>query len=387
MPGGRPRGAGSVRERYADAHFSVTVYEGARGFRIVTRRAGYRPNEKVASDEAHALACAADIWRMYQRGDLGPNEAPPATLAELIERLGPDGSAARVWSLFARHVGDTRKIRRIWRLDVIGFLDAVEDGRYRHAGRKTAAEQPTSSATCLSYLRTIRAGLNRARKLGWIADDPCEDVTVEHEHSMGAHLPYSQWEAYLTACSDDHAIRSAIALGTGMREGEIANARPEWLRGEIGRPGIWIGPDPETGWSPKWGSSRFVPLSSDVQAWIARARVRWPGSRYLFCHSDGLSQLGNWSRATRLAVAASGVTRVTFHGLRRSAGAHWLELGLSLLEVSRLLGHKTITTTERWYAGVHDTTLLAAMAHVDARHLELAEHERTGDVVPFRRAR
>jgi len=44
---------------------------------------------------------------------------------------------------------------------------------------------------------------------------------------------------------------------------------------------------------------------------------------------------------------------------------------MSLLEVSRLLGHRSITTTERWYAGMADSTLVSAIARVDrARELD-----------------
>lgn len=384
MPGGRPRGSSNVRERFADAHFSVTVYERTSrpGFRVVARRVGGDQTERIGTTLDEALTIADGIWRSYQRGELGDVEPAPATLSELVQRLGPSGSAARVWSLFQRHVGE-RGVRRVWRLDVVGFLDATEDGRYRHQGRATAEEQPTSSATCLSYLRTLRAGFRFAQRKGWIDDDPTEEVTVEHEHELGAWMPRAEWEPYLTACAPAHAIRSGIALETGMREGEIAAARPHWLRGEVGRPGIFIGPDGT--WSPKWGSSRFVPLTAEAQVWVARARAMWPGSRYLFAGDDGLSALGNFARETRKAVLESGVTRVTFHGLRRSCGAHLLDLGLSLLEVSRILGHRTLLTTERWYAGVGDSTLVQAIAYVDARRAELELP--VGDVTPLRRAR
>ena len=62
-----------------------------------------------------------------------------------------------------------------------------------------------------------------------------------------------------------------------------------------------------------------------------------------------------------------GVTDTDTHGLWRTAGAVWLAAGLDIYRVSRLLGHQSVTTTERAYAGLADGHLAAAMDLVDAR--------------------
>jgi integrase len=136
-------------------------------------------------------------------------------------------------------------------------------------------------------------------------------------------------------------------------------ARWEWVRRGIGRPSLTVAPDPVTGWTPKWGTARSIPLSDRAQAYLEEARVEWGGAGYVF--SSERLRWPNFASLTRAAVQASNVTPVTFHGLRRSAGAHWLDCGVTLLEVSRLLGHQSITTTERWYAGVGDATLARAI--------------------------
>lgn len=385
----RLRGSDNVRERYDDGICQVVVYERTDrpGFRVITRLVGARPAERAASTLDEARALAEVIWRGYQHGDIAAPPREPVTIAELRDRvcaLPPSRKAQasyrKVWDLFVRHIGPSRAPRRVWRLDVVGFLDAVDEGRYRLPGRASAEDEPTSAATLASYHRTLRAGFRWALKQRWIADCPTDEIEIESEHAMGTWMPYSEWETYLTQCSPAHAIRSGVALETGMRVGEIAAARPEWIRGEVGRRAIAVAPDPATGFTTKWGTTRVVPLTAAAEDWITRARAMWPESRYLFS-SDGLSALGNLARETRRAVDLAGVTRVTFHGLRRSAGAHWIDCGLSLFEVSRLLGHRSITTTERWYAGISDSTLVGAISRVDA----VRAHARaaTGDVVPL----
>lgn len=377
MPRGRPPGSPNALVRLDDGRFSVVVYyrpERA-NFRIVSGFRGARPAETSASREDEARAIADTIWTSYQRGRITAPDPAPLTLRDLVEaiatrpKLSPKTlrSYHQVWSLFARHVGESRPPARVYRMDVVDFLDTVGEGTY---SQKREADSPQTIAT---YHRTLRAGFRWAIKRHWLVDDPTADIEIELDHELGPWLPYSEWDAYLTQCWPAHQVRSGFVLETGLRASEIAFARRSWLRGEVGRRGIWVGHDPETGFEPK-GKSRIVPFTDQAEWWLEQAQKLWPGSPWLFS-ADGLSALGNLSRETRTAVQAAGVTPTNFHGLRRSAGAHWLDCGLSLYEVSLLLGHRDITTTQRWYAAVSDTTLVAAIARVELRRAEAKADE------------
>ena len=81
------------------------------------------------------------------------------------------------------------------------------------------------------------------------------------------------------------------------------------------------------------------------------------------------------SRATYLRTL-----KAVFRWARRQG---WLELGFDLLEVSRLLGHQSVTTTERWYAGISPGRLARRFDLVDAAEEAL----RAGEVLPFRSPR
>jgi integrase len=374
MPRGRPPGSKATVDRWDDGRFTVTIYYRAdrHAYRIVSGWRGAVPAETSATREDEARAVADAIWRGYQRGDLIAPEPEPQTLKALSDKIAVRTdlrpktlrSYLQVWSLFGRHVGLTRHPRRVYRMDVVDFLDTVEAGTY------SPRSEPDSPNTLVTYHRTLRAGFNWAITKRWLDENPTDEIELEGDHHLGPYLPYDEWEPFLTQCSPAHEIRCTAVLEGGLRASEIAFARPEWLRGQVGRRAIYIGPDEVTGWRPK-GMSRIVPLTDRFEEAIAKARAMWPGSRWLFSH-EGLSALGNLSRETRDAVRLAGCTRTTFHGLRRSAGAHWLDCGLSLYEVSLLLGHRDISTTQRWYADLSDSALVAAIARVERARIDLA---------------
>lgn len=388
MPGGRPVSSKLIVERWDDGSFHVTVYARAdrNGFRVLSRFRGAPPVERAATTEEEARDLAETIWRQYQRGGLGRPEPEPLTLRELVDAFAAQAhlrdktrrSYRQVLELFARHVGERRAPRRVYRLDVVDFLDSVEAGAYHPRG------QAASPRTIATYHRTLRACFRWAIGKGWRVqgDDPTADIDIDTTHSLGAWLPFNEWESYLTQCSPAHELRSGFVLETGLRESEVVHARPDWIRGQVGRRAIYVGPDDVTGWRPK-GTARVVPLTDRAEQYLARARAMWPCSRFLFCGDDGLSALGNLARETRTAVERARVTKTNFHGLRRSAGAHWLDCGLSLYEVSRLLGHADIRTTQRWYADISDTTLVAAIAQVERARREHADRAAEGELVLF----
>jgi site-specific recombinase XerD len=56
----------------------------------------------------------------------------------------------------------------------------------------------------------------------------------------------------------------------------------------------------------------------------------------------------NLSRAFAKAVAKSGIGHFRFHDLRHSFATRLVQKGIDIYKVSRLLGHKDITTTQRY---------------------------------------
>jgi len=101
----------------------------------------------------------------------------------------------------------------------------------------------------------------------------------------------------------------------------------------------------------KTGVHVSVLLPPDVAAEICAIMN---GSRFVFWSGNGLEQsaVTNWQHDLRaLFRAAFGKhTNFTPHCLRDTAAVEWLSAGIPLEEVSKLLGHSSVKTTEKSYA-------------------------------------
>ncbi len=157
-----------------------------------------------------------------------------------------------------------------------------------------------------------------------------------------------------------------LALRTGLRRGEIfalkwgdidferrvVDVRHSVYRGRLG--------------STKGNRSRSIPLSADVIIALERWQAESPG-QWVFPGDDG----GVERRPNRANQALSrwlgvvGLRHIRFHDLRHSFASHLVLRGVSLRVIQRLLGHRSITHTER-YAHVADASLVAAIAALAA---------------------
>lgn len=358
-----PRASTRLRWERTDGRFRVVVFarQDHASYRVEFGFRGDRPASRSAADEPEAVAIASGIWNAYQGGEIDAPVTAPATMGEMIDIIAeqPEHSLKtrkgyrQTWEQFAAFIGE-RAPHRIFPMDVGAFL-----ARY-------------SGATRDRYLRELRAGLNYALREKWIVENPCANERQQHKRVMGPFLPVEEWPTYFAGCTPAHRIRSEAVCESGLRAGELAAMRLDWLRGMLRQKSIAIAEDPRSNFVPKWGMARAVPLTKRGMEVIDEAIAMWGAARgedFVFS-ADGLSALGNLSAETREACARSGCTTTTFHGLRRSYGAAMLERGVSMHELSRLLGHRDERTTSQWYAGMTDRHLGAVVARADEARAE-----------------
>ena len=154
-------------------------------------------------------------------------------------------------------------------------------------------------------------------------------------------------------------FRTVLALmyHSGLRVGEAVRIEVRDLHGREQPPRLHVR-------NGKGGKERFVPLAP---AMVEQLRQWWRTHRhrtFLFPspgrgwadRTESLSQsmarstapmsVSSVQMAYRLARAASGVNSAsTTHSLRHSYATHLLEEGVSLLQISKYLGHESIETT------------------------------------------
>ena len=88
-----------------------------------------------------------------------------------------------------------------------------------------------------------------------------------------------------------------------------------------------------------------------------------PYKHYLFHKGDGCPFNNDYvSRKFKVAVRKAEVPKnIHFHTLRASFGSFLLQNGVSLSVISKLLGHSSISVTEKHYASLNFNNLIAAI--------------------------
>jgi integrase/recombinase XerC len=250
---------------------------------------------------------------------------------------------------FARHLaaelGREGHPRDVDHLMIRSFLASL----HRRGLRKA------SSARKLAALRTFFRFLCRE---GVLRRNPARALLSPRvERHLPAHLDEAQVAALLDVPGEDEAALRARAIlellyATGLRCGELVSLDQSEVDLDARMVRV-VG---------KGRKERVVPFGSRareaLEAYLpARARYR-PHDDALFVNAHG-GRLTD--RSVRLLVArrirqtAMG-QRITPHGLRHSFATHLLQRGADLRAIQELLGHASLSTTQRY-------------THVNARHL------------------
>ena len=152
-----------------------------------------------------------------------------------------------------------------------------------------------------------------------------------------------------------------LALHTGMRRGELLGlewARVDWSQNLIHLAGV----------NTKSGQRRGIPLNATARAaLIQRAGFRathCPASPWVFCNQEG-GRIASIRRSFQTACRRAGLVDFHIHDLRHTCAAWLISAGVAMVEVRDLLGHASITMTER-YAHLAPENVRAAVVTLDA---------------------
>ncbi len=237
------------------------------------------------------------------------------------------------------------------RVDVIEWLDRRVALAYR---------------TRVKLLNLLRVALDEAVDREILKANPARAVEVHRSSAAsskddleGILVPHEQ-KALVHAVPAAEQDAVAFALLTGLRQAE-----QWWLRWEDVFEDRIIVRRSTGGLPPKGGKPREVYLLPMARAVVERLSRR---SEWVFPAARG----GN--RAYRKAprgwatwLAAAGITRkVRWHDLRHTCAtsllAGWWGRKWTLDEVCKLLGHSSITVTERYARKLNETQRLAVLA-------------------------
>lgn len=262
----------------------------------------------------------------------------------------------------------SRLIREITVADVAELLDRL---RARGCAEKTVA----------GALGTLNNVMRFAVRSSWIAESPVEKLERYERPRPERHpqraLGREEIARLLDCCLPAYRALVATALYTGMRLSELLglvwddvdfdrgliHVRAQLSMAHIGSPARRVAPKTRA-------AVRQIPLTPQLATLLRERRLaaaRSGAGDWVFSTRNGtpLSQRNIQRSALHLAADAAGLrvdgARLRFHDLRHTFASHLIiDLGLDVVQVRRLMGHASPSTTLSIYAHVFDEARHAA---------------------------
>lgn len=222
--------------------------------------------------------------------------------------------------------------------DIRSFLAKLQKESYTP---KSISRKLNSTKTFFRFLKVQEL----------ITDDPAS--LVEHpkfEAKIPRILSPIEYRALRDAARDDHRIAAIIEvlLQTGIRIGELAGLRTDDIfYGEGTKEGhLYIRPEENR-------SERTVPLNKAAEGALKKYLEERPktANKALFVTKTGRPLLvRNIRTAIDRYYRKAGIAGAKVNDLRHTWVAHHLSSGASLVLISKIAGHKRLSTTERYLA-------------------------------------
>jgi integrase/recombinase XerD len=216
--------------------------------------------------------------------------------------------------------------------------------------------------TILREFQCLSAVMAHAVDLGWIDINPVP-AFVKRRQNRGSlkkgeprdrYLSAEEEAKLLAASAPDLARDIVLAIDTGLRRGEQFSLT--WPQVNFQRCIITTTTD------TKSHRSRPVPLPIRSAQLLAQLSRRQPDG-YVLVNPDTGTRFFDREKGLENARRKAGIAHITWHDLRRTAGCRWLQRdGKSMAEVSALLGHTSVTTTERHYAFLEREEVAASLS-------------------------
>ncbi|MBB5913110.1 integrase [Nocardia transvalensis] len=233
-------------------------------------------------------------------------------------------------------------------------------------------------STVTKCYRLLSASMKAALNARLITSNPCKGIVLPKPGPMPEHyLDDSEISAIKVSLSDFDTLVFETLLGTGMRLGEAMALHWESVDLECRVINIEWGYDPveQEMKAPKDYERRAIPIGATLTKLLrkhlhqvgygrpAPSPMQYPKDArvhtgLVLAHVDGRpfdpSNLRNrFDASVRIAYIGKGKTRrkvghTRLHDLRHTYASRLLEKGIPIEEVSRLLGHASLATTQRY---------------------------------------
>lgn len=328
-------------------------------YRVKVRLRGFAPEsgsfERLADAKAWAAKIETDIRAGRHFG-----AAKRHTFADLAKEYEAEAKHLRSFADRKLHLAYWRKafgddlLRDITPQRIKREREKLLNAPTRYITRATGNPEvdakremgKRSGPTVNRYLATLSACFSFGVKhLGWIEKNPCERVSRSKENPGRVRfLSDEELPRLLDACRPypDLYLAVILSLTTGARQSEILMLR--WGQIDFGRRVITL----KQG-TTKNTDARAIPLVGEAFTLLQeRAKVRNLHDDRLFPPVAKKAEQRDMRDAWERALKTAEISDFHWHDLRHTAASYLVMSGVSLVEVAKILGHRTLTMVLRY---------------------------------------
>lgn len=203
-------------------------------------------------------------------------------------------------------------------------------------------------------LTAIKAAMRKAKEWGYAKDFKWTDVKpIKTTLARTKFFTIQELSKMLEDLQGDYRTTAYIAGRAGLRIGEIMHLSAADIDFRLHRLNITAKED----WQPKDYEKRFIPMPNDLERHL----------KGVLTHQEAILA-HKWTGYTLSAMMSRLMKQAGFdgttHTLRHTYASHLVMAGVPMLTVSKLLGHASVSTTEKHYAHL-------APSHIDEAAMKL----------------
>jgi integrase len=211
-----------------------------------------------------------------------------------------------------------------------------------------------------SYYNKVKAALRQAHEEGFIPANPASQVRgVKQGETHRESLTLEEVQTLISTPCDSTLLKRAFLFSalTGLRFGDVSSIR--WVQ---------IQQSSVTGHFIRFSQAKtkqleYLPISQQARDMLGHAQEPASGIFEGLVYGNSIStMLSRW-------MARAGILKhITFHCARHTHATLLLNLGIDIYVLSKMLGHKKVSTTEI-YARVSPASKVIAANRIPALNL------------------
>ncbi|WP_047541388.1 tyrosine-type recombinase/integrase [Methylotenera versatilis] len=213
---------------------------------------------------------------------------------------------------------------------------------------KVALEKRRSGATTNRFLAALSSACSYGvKELGWLERNPIERVTkLAESKGRVRFLDSDELPRFLLACRKhpDLYLAVLLSLTTGGRQSEVMSLRWGQIDLNAGRAMLQAG-------TTKNNDTKVMPLVGEALTLLQeRAKVRNLSDDRIFppTPASRKSAFLHLRKPFTTALSEAAISDFHWHDLRHTCASYLMMNGVSPLEISKILGHRTMAMVSRY---------------------------------------